>query len=102
MNERTSYILVECKNWSKPVGVGELRNFLHKVERKYNRCRLGLFVAPCGFSEPLQAELRAERKGDVPLVLLNGEDLAALIASGDRNETLKDFHERAVIELNGH
>lgn len=102
VNEHTSYILVECKNWSKPVGVTELRSFLHKVQRKFDRCRLGLFVAPGGFTESLRAELRAERKDDKLVVLLGPEDLAALVASGDRNETLKKFHERSVIEMNGH
>ena len=102
VNERTSYILVECKNWSKPVGVAELRSFLHKVQRKFDRCRLGLFVAPGGFTESLRAELRGERKDDKLVMLLGPQDLADLIASGDRNETLKKLHERAVIELNGH
>jgi CheY-like chemotaxis protein len=102
VNERTSYILLECKNWSKPVGVAELRSFIHKVERKFDRCRLGLLVAPGGFTESLRAELRAERKNDKLVVLLGREDLAGLVASRDRSETLKELHERAVIDLNGH
>jgi CheY-like chemotaxis protein len=102
VNERTSYILVECKNWSRPVGVSELRSFLHKVERKFDRCRLGLFVAPGGFTESLRTELRAERKDDKLIILLGPRDLADLVASGDRNETLKTLHGRAIIELNGH
>jgi CheY-like chemotaxis protein len=101
-NERTSYILVECKNWSKPVGVEELRNFVHKVDRKFDRCRLGLLVAPGGFTGPLREELRAERRGDKLVVLVGRDDLAALVASNDRNETLKTLHQRAVVELNGH
>jgi hypothetical protein len=82
--------------------VAELRSFIHKVERKFDRCRLGLLVAPGGFTESLRAELRAERKADELVVLLGREDLAELVASRDRNETLKTLHERAVIELNGH
>ncbi len=97
-----SYILVECKHWSKPVGVAELRNFLHKVERKYDRCKLGFFVAPGGFTEPFKTELRGERKGDKLVVVVGPTDLASLIASKDRNEMLKQLHERAVIEMNGH
>lgn len=100
-NERT-FILVECKHWSKPVGASEFRNFFQKVERKFDRCKLGFFVAPGGFTAPLQAELRAERKNNKLVVLIGPKDLSELIASNDRNETLKQFLERAIIELNGH
>jgi CheY-like chemotaxis protein len=102
VKEPSTYILVECKHWSKPVGVAELRNFLHKVARKFNRCHLGLFIAPGGFTEPLRNELRGERKEDALIVLIGPEDLATLVTSSNRNETLKAFHQRAVIDLNGH
>jgi Restriction endonuclease len=95
------YIRVECKNWSKPVGVSELRSFLHKVERKFDRCRLGL-VAPGGFTGSLQEELRGEKKGDKLIVLLDGGDLAALVASGDSNETTARSCSFFSVALNGH
>jgi len=97
-----SYILVECKHWSKPVGASELRNFLGKLERKYDRCKLGLFVAPGGFTEPLKSVLLTEMKGNKVILLIAPGDLVALVASKDRNETLKQFHQRSVIEMNGH
>lgn len=100
-NERT-FILVECKHWSKPVGVDEFRNFFHKVERKFDRCKLGFFVAPGGFTAPLQTELRGERRNNKLVVLVGPKDLSDLITSKDRNETLKQFLERAIVEMNGH
>lgn len=100
-NEST-YILVECKHWSRPVGASELRNFLGKIERKYDRCKLGFFVAPGGFTEPLKSVLLTEMKGNKLVVLIDPHDLATLITSKDRNETLKQYHQRAVIEMNGH
>ncbi len=97
-----AYILFECKNWSKPVGASELRNFLGKIERRYDRCKLGFFVAPGGFTEPLKSVLLTEMKGNKLVVILDTQDLAGFITSKDRNETLKQFHQRAVIEMNGH
>ncbi len=102
MNEQPSYILVECKNWSKPVGSDEIRAFFSKLLRRYGRCRLGFFVAPGGFTGPLKEDLRAERKGDILVVLLGRAELRELVLSGDRNALLKRFHEKAVVELNGH
>lgn len=102
INERTSYILVECKNWSKPAGAPELRDFFGKLERRYGRCRFGFFVAPGGFTGPLTDDLRAERRGDLLVVLLGRDALNELVHSADRNETLKRLHERAILESNGH
>jgi len=102
VNERTSYILVECKHWSKPVGVGELRSFVWKLAHRFGRCRLGLFVAPGGFTGAFKEALRGESKDDLLVVLLEHEALRELVLSGDRNATLKRLHEQAVIELNGH
>ncbi|WP_438000664.1 response regulator [Sorangium sp. So ce185] len=102
VNERTSYILIECKNWTKPAGVNELRSFMWKLERRYGRCRLGLFVAVGGFTSAFRDDLRGERKDDYLVLLLDRDDLRALVLASDRNACLKTFHERAVVELNGH
>jgi CheY-like chemotaxis protein len=102
VNERTSYILAECKNWSKPVGVNELRNFIWKLGRRFGRCRLGLFIAPGGFTGPFKETLRTESKDDLLVVLVEHDALRDLVLSTDRNASLKKLHERAVVELNGH
>jgi ActR/RegA family two-component response regulator len=101
-NERTSYILAECKNWSKPVGVNELRSFLWKLERRYGRCRLGFFIAPGGFASSFKEDLRGERKDDLLVVLVGRDALRELVTGSDRNAVLKRLHEQAVVGLNGH
>lgn len=56
-----AYLLVECKSWSKPVGVDGLRSFLWKLARRFWRAKLGLFVAPAGFAGTFKQELLSER-----------------------------------------
>jgi CheY-like chemotaxis protein len=43
------YILVECKNWSRPVDPAACDRFQGKLERRFGRARLGFFVAAAGF-----------------------------------------------------
>jgi ActR/RegA family two-component response regulator len=102
VNERTSYILVECKNWSKPVGVPELTVFIGKIAKRYGRCRLGFFIAPGGVTRTFKGELAAKREGDHLVVLVDRDALLELVGTTDRNAVLKKLHERAVAELNGH
>lgn len=101
VNERTSYILVECKNWTRKAGATEIRSFLWKLSRKYNRSRLGLFIAPGGFTGPFKSDLRAERRDDFLVILIGREELRSFVFATDRNVFLKELHERAVLELQG-
>lgn len=99
INERSSYILVECKNWSGPVGATELTRFLYKLQHRFGRCRLGFFVAPGGFAGTFHGALLAERRDDHLVVPVDRDALAALVAAPDRNAALKQLHERAVMAL---
>ncbi|MFS8064891.1 MAG: response regulator [Byssovorax sp.] len=100
--KESQYVLVECKNWSKPVGASELTVFRDKMKNRNARCNLGLFVAPGGFTGPFQDNLRAGRHDSCFVLLLGREKLEALIASGDRNAYLKQLHTDALVEQNGH
>jgi CheY-like chemotaxis protein len=100
-SKESPYLLVECKNWSRPVPAREFDRFQSKLERRYGRARLGLFVAAGGFTAGFHTERQAERKGDVLVTCIGPEDLAELVMSRDRNETLKAFHDRAVVEGKG-
>ncbi|MEZ4405928.1 MAG: response regulator [Polyangiales bacterium] len=96
--ERESqYILVECKNWSKPVGVDELTLFWAKLERRYSRCQLGLFVATGGFAKTVQIERWSRRNGQTLVLLLGPEELKAFVTAPDRGAWLKGCHARAVM-----
>jgi CheY-like chemotaxis protein len=96
-----AYVLFECKNWSKPVGRSELDVFVRKLERRHQRCKLGFFVAVGGFTDPALKLQLADGKDAVLVVPMNGEDLARLVAPGDRSAVLKDLHQRAVMNGNG-
>lgn len=96
-----SYLLIECKNWSSKVGVNELSLFQQKVERRYDRSKLGFFVAMSGYAETTKIEEWTRRGGNSLVVLLQSEDLETLVQSHDRNATLKEFHARAVVAGKG-
>jgi hypothetical protein len=60
---RSPLILVECKNWTAPVGTKEVRDFETKL-RDHPLAQVGIFVALNGFTgEVKSALLRAEREG---------------------------------------
>lgn len=96
-----AYFLFECKNWSKPVGRSEIDVFVAKLERRHQRCKLGFFAALGGFTDPADKVQLAHSKGDVLVVMMDAEDLARLVAPGDRSAVLKDLHQRAVMHGNG-
>lgn len=92
-----AYLLVECKNWNKPVGVPELKLFRQKIEDRYGRAALGFFIALGGYTETVRVEAWSRRSGQSLVVLLDANDVAVLVADSDRNATLKRFHERATV-----
>lgn len=100
--ENSQYILVECKNWSKPVGTDEFNLFRMKIARRAGRSHLGFFVALGGFTEGFHSHAAAHRPDGHLVVTLERSDLEALITARDRNEQLKRFHERAAMAGNGH
>ncbi len=96
-----SYLLIECKHWSKPVGVPELKLFRQKIEDRYRRSALGFFIAPGGYADTVKVEAWTRRSGDSLVVLLGKDELDQLVASRDRNALLKKFHADAVIAERG-
>jgi hypothetical protein len=42
------YLLVECKNWSKTVDVGQVNHFLSKM--KFHNCKCGILISKKGMS----------------------------------------------------
>ena len=92
-----AYLLVECKNWSAPIGVRELKLFRTKIEDRYGRSAPGFFVAMGGYADTVKVEEWTRRGGQSLVVLLDKGDIDALVASTDRNTMLKEFHARAVM-----
>ena len=100
--EGSQYILVECKNWSKPVGPDELVVFRNKLENRGARCRLGFFIALGGFTKGFDTHAATYRKDPLLIVPLDRADIEQLVNTSDRNAHLKQFHQRAAMAGNGH
>ncbi|HWO18694.1 MAG TPA: response regulator [Kofleriaceae bacterium] len=92
-----SYLLIECKNWSSPVGVPELKLFRQKIGDRFGRSTLGFMIAMNGYTETTKIEEWTRRGEQSLVVLLTREDLDALVATRDRSAKLKEFHARAVV-----
>ena len=73
-------VLLECKNWRDPVGVDELRNFEGKVRNHRNLCRVGLFFAVNGFTEPARDFLRRLGRDGPVIALLQMDQLRDFLA----------------------
>jgi DNA-binding response OmpR family regulator len=102
LGERSSYIIVECKNWSAPVGPDQLVIFRDKIANRGGRCRLGFFVAAGGFTKGFGTRAATFRKDDHLVVPVGPQDVDELVSATDRNEVLKKLHSRAVMTGNGH
>ncbi len=95
-NDGASYLLGECKNWSKPCGSGELAKFREKLTAKYQRARTGFFFAPGGFTKEFH-NVRGQRTSeDILVIPVDGEDLERWIEEDDRAAVLRGLHRRAV------
>jgi hypothetical protein len=71
-------VLVECKNWSSPVGTAEIRDFESKL-RDHPMARLGLFVAINGFSSQVPAALNRAGREPYRIVGITHHDIAQLV-----------------------
>jgi CheY-like chemotaxis protein len=100
--ERSQYLVVECKNWSKPVGPDELVVFRNKIGNRGGRCHLGFFIAVGGFTDGFHSHAATFRKDDILVVSMGRNDLEELVNETDRNEVLKKLHARAAMAGNGH
>ena len=98
--KESPFFLVECKNWSSKVDPKELDRLFMKMVRKQGRCRLGFFVAPCGFTEGVFTTLAANRKDEGLIVALDRAALDRLVQAGspaERNQVLKALVREAVV-----
>lgn len=94
--KQPTYILVEAKNWSRPVGTAEVAWFADKM-RERPEARLGVFVAASGFSEPVAEKIRSYRKEGLTMVMIDDAELRRLVDSDDRQAVLLEFHQAASV-----
>lgn len=90
------FFLVECKNWSRPCDPKELDRFLAKLLRRFDRAKLGFFVAASGFTAGFRTTLATERKAAHLIVPIDDTDLRKLVDASDRFEALKELYQRTV------
>jgi hypothetical protein len=90
------YILVECKNWGKPVGTAQVNHFLSKIQ--FHDCHCGIIIAKTGISGYGQNDeerrddqryanltiLKAFHRNGVIVMKLDGNDLERVV-SGKEN-----------------
>ncbi|GJQ37194.1 MAG: hypothetical protein JETCAE01_32040 [Anaerolineaceae bacterium] len=81
-NEST-YLLVECKNWTGKCGKDEFVLFRQKIENRGNRSKLGFLVSWNGFTETISKEMLRGSRGDPQVVLLSGQDIKKAVETGD-------------------
>jgi hypothetical protein len=90
-------VLVECKNWSKPVGAALLDNFIAKLRRR--SLKTGIFVAANGVTgdflrgdgnEPgAVGVIRSALQEGIQVITLTMDDLRAIRSTDDFRELIK-------------
>lgn len=81
------FILVECKNWSKPVGVGEVRNFFTVMD--HTRAKLGIYFSKNGITgredsfDALGVIKNEYSKNGRFLIIISQEDIQRLLLGDD-------------------
>lgn len=94
--QNSPYWFVECKNWSKPVGVAEIRVFESKMDDRKSSVRIGVFVSASGFYGTAVTRLKQAQTKDIGLIYaITLEDIRGLI---ERRQTLSNWllHEGAM------
>jgi hypothetical protein len=89
--------LVECKNWSSPVDPQTVTAFRSKLRDRYQRVRLGIFVAASGFTRNVEPVLLRQTDHAELVVPLTGDQLNAWIEAPDRVAWLKRRIEEGVL-----
>ena len=94
----SSLILVECKNWhSQKVGKNEFVLFKEKMENRVGRCILGFLICTETFAETVPKEMLRAAKGDLLIVLIDGEGLRKLVESKYRSRLLRELVDKAML-----
>lgn len=82
---------IECKNWTAPVGAPEIRNFEVKLQNHAPLARVGILVAPGGFTGGAFTTVKRSSRDPYTLALAARDDLDALAHGG---ESVLDWLER--------
>lgn len=87
--QKSPYWFVECKNWSTPVGVPEIRIFESKMDDRKSTVRVGVFVSTNGFYTTAVERLKSAQVKDIGLIYaITLEDIRGLL---NRRQTLSSW-----------
>ncbi|MBD3193382.1 MAG: hypothetical protein GF308_22290 [Candidatus Heimdallarchaeota archaeon] len=70
------YIFVECKNWKKPIGPGQVDPFLRKIESNIRLVKMGIIISLNGFTKSIammECKRAANQKG-ISLAFITKKD----------------------------
>jgi hypothetical protein len=84
-------LFVECKNWAAPVGAPEVRNFEVKLQNHAPLARVGILVAPGGFTNEVSNAIKRSSRDPYTLAQAKRADLEELANGG---ESVLDWLER--------
>jgi len=77
---RSPLFLVECKNWSSKIGAKEVRDFAQKVQNRPKvLCSIGVLVTTSELTKDASEELIGYRGKDFAIVVLEGNDIEAVV-----------------------
>jgi hypothetical protein len=84
------FVLIECKNWSVPVGVSEARIFESKCRDAGNKVNLGFFIAINGVTKPFKMHINNVIRSHINLIVIGDNDIEQFLFSEklDLNEWL--------------
>ncbi|WP_309104957.1 restriction endonuclease [Microbacterium sp.] len=74
-------MLVECKNWTKALGVKDLRVFESKLSDRKGIARIGVFVSMSGFTRPFMVRLKTiQSSGTGVIFAVGGDDVRSMVS----------------------
>ena len=90
-------ILIEAKNWNKPIPRYVLTDFREKVHSRKGATKLGFLITTGKFSEDLLNHELRYSFGDIVIVLIDGQQLYQLCNSTNLLETLESYVTECVL-----
>lgn len=84
-NFSSPFILIECKNWSSPVGVEEARVFESKCREAGKKINLGIFVALNGVTKPFKTHLNNISRDGLSIIIIDNKNIEEFLYSVDLN-----------------
>lgn len=86
------HFLFECKNWSKKIGIGEVKAFSADIDDHRNLVKVGIFIAVNGFEAGCKVQQTRMSATEKILILVTGEEIEKFLNSTkDTLEWLEDL-----------